>query len=276
MEPLGFLNTEYVPASQLKIGIQDAGFVWGATVTDRARTYQQKLFCWEEHLARFRNSCEFASIEIPLSDQEITEIAEHLVKVNHPDSESSVVLVATPGIKSLPIPMPDIQPTFLVHTIAISNEGLQYIRTNGIKLSPVVAPLGVNPQIKHRSRLNWWIAYVATFPCEPLLLAPGMDELVLETWNGNILMWKENTLYTSPSDWILNGISLQRVLEHATKNGIPVQERPFSIWELMEAEGVFVTNTTYGIAWVCELNEKRFPSPKENSVFTTLEGAFPN
>ncbi len=277
MEPLAYLNSSFVPASELKVSIHDAGFLWGATLTDRVRTYHRKLFGWEKHLHRFRNSCRWAHIELRHTDDELTEIAEHLLQVNHPNAEASVVLVATPGIKSLPIPTvaESDRPTLMIHTVELNLPAIEQMVKKGIRLAPVVAPLGVEPKIKHRSRLNWWRAYHATFPQEPLLVSPTTEEWVLETWNGNILMFQDNTLVTPPLEWILNGISLQQVLDYARTQNLRIEERPISFGELQEAKEVFVTCTTYGIAWVSELGERKFPPPHPDSLFPLLQKAFP-
>ena len=64
--PLAYQNGQFVPAAQLSIPVHDAGFVWGATVTDRARTFNGRPFRLEEHLRRFRKSC--TSARVPLID----------------------------------------------------------------------------------------------------------------------------------------------------------------------------------------------------------------
>ncbi|MCX7666776.1 MAG: aminotransferase class IV, partial [Gemmataceae bacterium] len=75
--------------------------------------------------------------------------------------------------------------------------------------------------------------------------------------------------------WILNGISLQQVLDYASTRNLRIEERPISFGELQEAKEVFVTCTTYGIAWVSELGERKFPPPHGDSLFPVLQKAFP-
>src|SRR4051812_48594104 len=102
VEPtIAYFNGHFVPEEQAKLSRRDARFTWGATVVDRARTYNRKFFRLPEHLARFRRSCEFCRIPQPVPDAELTMFAEHLLRENgevaHPDDELALVMFATPG-----------------------------------------------------------------------------------------------------------------------------------------------------------------------------------
>ncbi len=55
---LAYLNGDWVPSSQLSIAVDDIGFMVGATVTERLRTFRGQVFRLQEHLARLRGSLE--------------------------------------------------------------------------------------------------------------------------------------------------------------------------------------------------------------------------
>ena len=99
---LAFLNGRFLPAAEAALPLDDLGFVWGAVVVDRLRTFRQKLFRLEDHLRRFRQSCERASILQPRTDSELSGIAHRLIEENAkqvgPDRELTVVIFATPGV----------------------------------------------------------------------------------------------------------------------------------------------------------------------------------
>src|SRR5262245_39107224 len=97
-DPLAYLNGRYLPSVDPTLSPFAAGFVWGATATDRARTFHGELFRLDDHLARFRRSCEIARVPQPVGDDELASIATNLVAHNYPlADELSVVLFATPG-----------------------------------------------------------------------------------------------------------------------------------------------------------------------------------
>src|SRR5262245_42521158 len=98
---IAYFNGQFISVDQARLSLADRGFTWGATVTDRCRTYRRKLFRWEEHLARFKRSCELCRIPQPIPDTELTLYAEHLLKENQVFLDASdefvIILFATPG-----------------------------------------------------------------------------------------------------------------------------------------------------------------------------------
>ena len=81
-EPLAFFNHQVMPLSQARLPLHDAGFVMGATATDLCRTFHQRLYRWEQHLARFRQSCQSIGIMPAISNDEISACAEQILAHN--------------------------------------------------------------------------------------------------------------------------------------------------------------------------------------------------
>src|SRR5437588_6550128 len=80
--PLAYLNGDFRPQSEAQLPLHDAGFVWGATVTDLCRTFRHRLFRLSDHLDRFRDSCRRARVSLDANDEQLTAIAEQLVAHN--------------------------------------------------------------------------------------------------------------------------------------------------------------------------------------------------
>src|SRR5271167_4754705 len=99
-EPHAYLNGRFVPPSATGLPWHDAGFVFGATVTDLCRTFQHRLYRLDDHLARFRQSCTLACVPQPIGADELTRIAEQLVTHNAgllpPGHDLALVMFATP------------------------------------------------------------------------------------------------------------------------------------------------------------------------------------
>ncbi|MCI0331948.1 MAG: branched-chain amino acid aminotransferase, partial [Planctomycetes bacterium] len=64
-----YLNGRWIPDTELAIGVDDLGFLVGATVTERLRTFRGQVFRLDEHLSRLRHSLEI--VRLP---------AEHIAK----------------------------------------------------------------------------------------------------------------------------------------------------------------------------------------------------
>jgi branched-chain amino acid aminotransferase len=162
---LAFHNGRYLPYSELVIPPHDAGFVFGATVTDFCRTYAHKLFRWPDHLARLRRDCEACFVPLPYSDEQITAAADTLVAENAkqlaPDDDLMVITFATPGPLGYMVGTENGPPTLAMHTFAIPKERYRRFFTEGVTLRWVgFMPNSpeVSPSAKHRSRMHWWHA----------------------------------------------------------------------------------------------------------------------
>ena len=74
-----FLNGAWVPNSELHISVDDAGFLLGATVTERFRTFGGQVFRLDEHLDRLRNSLKIIGLDSDaICDQVAAAVPEFL------------------------------------------------------------------------------------------------------------------------------------------------------------------------------------------------------
>src|SRR5262249_52419723 len=100
--PIAFANDDYVNLADIGLSLSDAGFVWGAVVTDRCRTYGQKPFRLDDHLRRFRKSCRLAGVPLVKTETELKQIVRQLIDDNADRStaqkEIFFVFLATPGL----------------------------------------------------------------------------------------------------------------------------------------------------------------------------------
>ncbi len=169
-QPLAYLNGRFLPQGDARLPLNDAGFVTGATVTDLCRTFRFRLFRWPDHLRRFRHSCAAAHVPQPLSDDELTVIAERLVAHNqtlvHPDADLAVVVFATPGVVGYYLGEPgglgDAPPTLGMHTFPLPFIRYRRLFEEGATLAIPdvrnVPTFCVDRRVKQRSRLHWWLA----------------------------------------------------------------------------------------------------------------------
>ena len=260
--PLAYLNGRFLPLTEVAIPLDDAGFVWGATVTDRLRTFNGRLFALDAHLRRFRRSCELACVPLAVPNAQLGRISEHLVRENRESGELSVVWIATPGPDSGPGVAPS--PTLIAHTSPLDPRRYDRQSAHGAHLVPVAATLGVDPRVKHRSRLAWWIARQEVLArealAEPLFIEPGFDT-VLETPTANVLAVLDGAVVTPLRDIILPGVSLGVVEDLCRHLGIRFVERRLNLPDLHHASEVLLANTTYCLAGVSRLADRSVPFP---------------
>jgi branched-subunit amino acid aminotransferase/4-amino-4-deoxychorismate lyase len=259
--PIAYLNARFLPQSEAHLTLHDAGFVWGATVTDLCRTFGRRPFRLPDHLRRFRRSCELAYISLNLSDDELTAVAERLVGHNAPPGgDLAIVFFATPGPIGYYLGEPggpgDGPPTLGVHTFPLPFARYhRLIRDGAVLVTPGIRRVPaecVDPRIKQRSRLSGWIADQEARRIEPgaTALLLDADGFVTETVVANFLIVRGGTVLSPPRDAILNGVSLQVVEELCRDLGVPFEERRLTVEDCRNADEAMLAGTSYCLASV--------------------------
>lgn len=126
------------------------------------------------------------------------------------------------------------EPTFCIHTFpltlfamgALFQSGRPCRHTLGVQQVP---PVCVDPKIKCRSRMYWWLADQETHLVDPkaVSLFLDLDGNITETSGSNFLMARDGIVYSPSPRSILRGISLETVNELCSELDMPFVERDF-------------------------------------------------
>ena len=266
--PLAYLNGRFLPQEEARLPLHDAGFVLGATATDLGRTFHHRLFRLADHLARFRRSCQAARIPQPVADEELARIAEELVAQNaqgmDAGQELALVIFATPGpigyYGGLPGGPGEGPPTLGLHTFPLPFARYARLFREGARLiipaTRHVPALCVDPRIKMRSRLFWWLAEQEAHQADPLASALLLDlnGHVTETAAANFLIVKNGRVISPPRASILEGVSLRVAEELCGKLHIGFEERPLTTYDCLTADEALLASTPYCLAGVSRIN----------------------
>jgi len=275
IEPLTYLNGQFLPQPQVHLAFNDAGFVFGATVTDQCRTFRHQLFRLSDHLVRFRQSCRLARIPQPLADDELTLIAEKLVAHNAallgPEQDLALVMVATPGPIAYYLGeeggLGDGTPTLALHTFPLPFARHAHLFREGAHLVVLdrrhLAAGSLDPHIKHRNRLHWWLADQEAREIEAwasALLLDGEGH-VTETSTANFLLVRGGVVFSPARTAVLGGISLLTVEELCAELGLGFEEKPLSLQDCLAADEAMLASTPYCLAGVNSINGVVLPWP---------------
>lgn len=241
-----YINGEILLTAEGCIPINDLGFQRGYSVFDFARTANGKLFHFEKHLARFRNSAKELHIELPLSDSEFTSIAYELIELS--DLEAACIRLQVTGGCSLGFPFSTPSITMIAQELPTYpfeyySEGVEIVTTEYQREFPILKTINYINAIrleKHRLEKQIFDFLFCT-----------KDE-VTELSRSNFFGFIGNQLIT-PAKNILCGVTREIVLDIA-KRDFDVLERSISLEELGTLSEAFATSTSIGILPIVRIN----------------------
>ncbi len=284
-EPVAFLNGEIIPARNLCMPVDDAGFVLGATVTEQLRTFGGRLFQLAEHLARLRESLEIVEVEPPVSWRVIGEAAEQIATRNYrllPDgADLGLTIFVTPGPYAPLAEGRSGGPLVAMHTFCLPFGRWAALYGRGCRLVTTAVeqiPAQCWPQaLKCRSRMHYYLADLAAQKRDPGARAILLDQQgrVTETSTANVIAYRAHEGLVSPTaGTVLGGISLKFVQMLADQLDIPAAERDMSLDDLSTADEVLLSSTPNCLLPAVQLNGAPIGDGAVGTVFRKLMRAW--
>jgi branched-chain amino acid aminotransferase len=245
-----FLNGQFVPEAEAKVSVFDRSFLYGDGLFESVRVYAGKPFRWPQHLERLHAGAKFLGIRLPFSDAELTAAATGLLTRNAlPEATLRLVLSRGVGPRGYSPKGAD-SPTLVMtlHPAPVVSPG-QPMRWELITSSFRI-PAG--DRLATFKTANKLAQVLARAEAEER----GADEALLLNTDGRFaeaassnLFWIENgVICTTPlAEGLLAGVTRAFALELAGQLGLPTAERSCRLWQLQQAEGVFLTNSSLEI-----------------------------
>ena len=289
-EPIVYLSGEFIPASQASINIYDLGIVLGATLTEMTRTFSHKPFRLEDHVARLYRSAKYAGIDPGLSRAEMIakteEVAEHNAGLVGPYEDIGVIHFITPGENRMyagSIGSQNIRnATVCVHSFPIPFGEFRHFYTDGIHVvTPSIRhipPQCIDPKMKNRSRLHWWIGDQQSHAVDPKAVSLMLDLQgnLTECSGANFVVVNGKTIYSPHSRNILEGVSMLTVRELAEKMGWSWVEKDMQPYDVVNADEAWLTTTPYCIAPATRINSKPIGNGRPGPRFSEMIAAWSN
>lgn len=287
-EPIVYLNTGFLPASQAKLNIYDLGIVLGATLTEMTRTFRHQPYRAMDHVARLYRSLKYAGIALPLSPEEMLaktcELAETNCRLLRADEDLGIVHFVTPGENALYAgsagaagPM---TPTICIHSFPLRFSMWRHLFVEGAHVvTPSIRhipPQCVEPKMKNRSRLHWFLADKQSQAVDPraITLLLDLDGNVTECAGSNFVIIKGSTIVSPTTRNILWGVSLQTVKELAAAIGMEFIEKDFQPYDVINADEAWLTTTPYCLAPCTKINNIPIGDGRPGPWFKAMQQAW--
>ncbi len=240
---VGYYNGEMGPLEEMKVPMGDRALYFGDGIYEATCVANRVPFALDDHLDRMYNSLRL--LEIPFR-RDRDWVRGELQRVIDAAEDAPVHLLywqISRGNcpRSHPFPPKEVEPALMItirpHQMKSMDRPYRLIslEDNRFKLCNIKT-LNLIPSVLANQR-------AVERGCDEAVLHRGTR--VTECAHSNISILKDGVLRTAPTDeLILPGITRKHLLALAREHGIPVEETPFSMVELMNADEAIVTSSS--------------------------------
>ncbi|WP_404348747.1 aminodeoxychorismate lyase [Sutcliffiella horikoshii] len=255
-----YKDGSWQPIEETNVSVMDHGFLYGVGLFETFRTYNGVPYLFHDHLKRLRDGLESVYIEWSHTDEQLRELVTEALEKNGL-TDGVIRLNVTAGISNWGLPTETYRaPSLLLftrpapeHHAASKNAVILNRRRN--------TPEG-DTRLKSHHYLNNLLGKreIGNRPdVEGIFLTE--EGFVAEGLVSNIFWIKGDTVYTpSISTGILNGVTRKFILHLCSLINLEVKEGKFTQEELLEADEVFITNSTQEIIKIAKLDDTVFPT----------------
>lgn len=274
-----YLNGEFVESDKAGVSVFDHGVLYGDGVFEGIRAYGGRVFRLGEHIDRIFAAAKAIALEIPMTKAELSAIVVATCKKNGL-TDCYIRLVITRGKGNLGIsPINCEKPTVFCIAAGIKlytdeqyEKGMSVITSVQRRNKATI----VDPQIKSLNYLNNILAKIEANragAAEAIML--NHDGIVTEATGDNIFIVKNGEILTPPVYvGILDGITRRTVIEAAKKEGIPVRETEFTLFNVYNADECFLTGTAAEAIAVTSVDGRTIGSGVQGEVTKRILAAF--
>ncbi len=253
MHPVIYLNKVMLQATKARVAPVSSAMLYGRGVFTTVAIYKGRPFLWLEHWRRLEYHAERLSVDCTgLNGGNVGAAVGKLIAVNQVQNGlARVILLARSGRD---VWKPRKEGNRKTDLLIMTGEA-QKVSPAGMSLA--VSPYRCNtfsPLVGIRSLnyleqvLSWEEAQTRDFDEAVMLNERG--ELVSATM-ANIFWVKDGTLHTPAlSTGAVAGITRAAIVELASKQFIPMIEGVYELSDLTEADEIFLTSASLGIAFV--------------------------
>jgi branched-chain amino acid aminotransferase len=248
-----YLDDRFVKEEEAVVSVFDHGFLYGDGVYETIRSYGNRIFMLDQHLARLRRSADAIGLTLPIPEHRWPALLHEAMTrndVGHEHADAYLRITISRGAGDIGLD-PALCPT---PTVVIMTKPLhpplpeQYRR--GVNL--IVAqtrrnlPGALSPQIKATNFLNNILA-------KREAIAAGAFDSILLNWEAHLTECTVSNLFfvragqlctPALACGLLDGITRDIVLRLAREAQIPVDEGHFGIEAIHKADECFLTNTS--------------------------------
>ena len=263
------------------ISVFDHGFLYGEGIYETMRTYHGRVFLYDRHMRRLRNSARMIVLDIPFTDEQLAgQIRDTMAAASLNGAEAYIRVLVTRGIGDLTYdpeatPRPSI---IIIVKPHIDPPPEAYERGVRAVIVDVVRnhPDTVNPMIKSNNLMNSALAMQQA-------IRRGGFEGIMRNYRGelsecttsNLFIVRNGAALTPPlTSGLLPGITREFLFDVGKDVGVDVREQVLHDEDLFGADEAFLTSTTREAIPIVTVDDKTIGNGKPGPVTKTLLEGF--
>lgn len=275
---LMYLNGSFVRAADAHMDFYSQSLHYGYSVFEGIRSYRTtngttRIFKPVEHFDRLKQSADAINMPYEWTTDELTSITYELLAKNQLEDAYIRPVVYAPANMTF---TRNEHSYLLIQAWQMApflGEKLLRVRTSSFQRP--------NPQAFHM-RAKAAGHYVNSIIASQEARANGYDEALLLDINGhvaeapgaNVFMEKNGVLYTPPAGHILPGITRATVIEIAAEMQLPVEEAPFKVSDMLQADAAFFCGTAVEVIGIASLDDQPFAAKWETTKSAQIQKAY--
>ena len=278
MSRVAYVNGRYLPHALAKVHIEDRGYQFGDGVYEVCEVRGGRLVDERRHLERLERSLAEIRITPPMSTRALRVVLRETVRRNRV-RDGLLYLQVTRGVarREHAFPPAATRPSLVVTARPTDRAKLEAQAEAGVSVITVpdnrwervdIKTIGLLPNVLARQMARDSGAREAWFV--------DRDGFVTEGSSSNAwIVTKAGAIVTRPaSAGILKGITREVAFEVAAKQGLQVEERPFTVAEALEAREGFLTAATQIVTPVVQIDGHKVGDGRPGTVARALRARF--
>ncbi len=251
---LCYLNGEYLPLAEAKVGVLDRGFIFGDGIYEVVPVYGRRLFRFDEHMARLARSLAKVRIANPHSREQWLERCRRLIAEGATEDQL-VYLQVTRGVAPREHVMPEgLTPTVFMMTNPMKPATAEQ-RHHGVACVTARDFRWERGDIKSISLLGNVLARQISADHGAAETIMFRDGFLTEAAASNVWIVHEGALLGPPkSEHVLEGIRVELLRELCEECGIAYNLRPIPEADVLAADEVLLSSATKEVLPVTRLD----------------------
>jgi len=261
-------NGEYKDLDKIKVSPLSRAYTFSDSVYEVIPFFNEKIIAFDKHIKRLSNSCSSLNIDADI-EKSANEILHLILSSNL--KNGYVYYQISRGVDSL---------RSHIHNNDLKEESFGYVVSHSFESKDLKVAICEDIRwqrcdIKSTSLLGNVMSMndAKNHHCDEVIMHKNNE--ITEGGASNVFFVLNNIICTpSLSTNILPGITRELLITEIKKNGISVEEGTYSVENLLEAESVWLTSSTKGLAQVSEIINQKTRIKKNNKIFNQCKSIF--